>query len=105
MQKKMYSILDRTVNTFFNPIHFVDDADAIRWFTTAVNNKNKQQASNIELYPEQFQLWSVGEFNDSSGQFTGTQKQLIDGLSVKDTEKVYTIKDLIEEIRRIENEK
>ena len=38
MKKQMYALLDHTAQVFLNPISFVNDADAIRWFGTVVNN-------------------------------------------------------------------
>ena len=60
--KKMYSLLDHTAGIFLNPLTFINDGDAIRWFGTVVNNQD--EATNISKHPEQFTLYRLYDFND-----------------------------------------
>ena len=53
--QKMYALLDHTSQIFLNPINFINDGDAIRWFSTVVNNQDEK--TNINKYPEQFTLY------------------------------------------------
>ena len=59
------------------------------------------QLTNISLYPEQFTLWYIGEFDDQLGLFItekdGRQykKEIIAGISVVQEQNVkFTIQDL-----------
>ena len=100
--KKMYSILDTTTQIFLNPISFLNDGDAIRWFTTVVNNDNKQD--NEAMYPHQFILFRLQDFNATNGKYLETMddkemlspKELITGTAVQqEQEKKYSVKELM----------
>ena len=107
----MYSLLDHTSQIFLNPITFINDGDAIRWFGTVVNNKD--EATNISLHPEQFTLFRLQDYNDQTGiyiprdldqdtirnevkELQTAPKQIITGIEVQTEEtKSFTIKQLI----------
>ena len=96
MKKQMYSLLDHTAQVFLNPLSFVNDADAIRWFGTVVNNKDEK--TNISNHPEQFTLFRLADYDDKLGTYEAKEapKQLITGIQVQEEEtKKYTVKDLI----------
>ena len=78
-----------------NPIHFINDAEAIRWFTTCVNDKQK---TNVSLYPQQFILMLVGVYDDEKGQFANEQLELVHGNQVQEEKVQYTIEDMIQTI-------
>jgi len=64
MQKLgLYSVKDIASDTYGAPFTAVNDSVAVRTFTTARHDEN----SNVHLYPEQFLLFKVGEFDDSTG--------------------------------------
>lgn len=96
-KKNIYAILDAQVQAFMNPLEFVNDGDAIRWFTTVVNSEKKE--TNLSLYPHQFTLFKLAEFDDQFGTFERKEKELIAGISVID-KKEPTVDELI---RRLEN--
>ena len=106
--KKMYALLDHTSSIFLNPINFINDGDAIRWFTTVVNNKEEQ--TNINKYPEQYTLYRLSDWDDATGLnqprenekdlTSSAPKQLITGIQVQTEEtKTYTVKQLITMLR------
>ena len=96
MKKQMYSLLDHTAQVFLNPLSFINDGDAIRWFGTVVNNK--EEVTNISNHPEQFTLFRLADYDDKLGTYD-TQSapvQFITGIQVQEEEtKKYTVKDLI----------
>jgi hypothetical protein len=109
MKKQMYSLLDHTAQVFLNPLSFINDGDAIRWFGTVVNNKEEQ--TNISKHPEQFTLYRLADYDDKLGIYSPADeekekiagritnmnpKQIITGIQVQEEEtKTYTVKDLI----------
>ena len=101
MKKKMYALFDKQVNTYMNPLYFVEDAEAIRWLTTVVNEKREK--TNINLYPHQFILIALGEYDDTNGEFINNQRELIQASSVKDKTATYTIDDLFKHLEDYKN--
>ena len=96
MKKQMYALLDHTAQVFLNPISFINDGDAIRWFGTVVNNK--EEKTNISNHPEQFTLYRLADYDDQLGTYDhqAQPKQLITGIQVQEEElKSFTVKDLI----------
>ena len=96
MKKQMYSLLDHTAQVFLNPLSFINDHDAIRWFGTVVNNKDEK--TNISNHPEQFTLFRLADYDDQLGTYDAVMqpKQIITGMQVQEEElKSYTVKDLI----------
>ena len=96
MKKQMYALLDHTAQVFLNPISFINDGDAIRWFGTVVNNNDEK--TNISAHPEQFTLFRLADYDDKLGTYENDHqpKQIITGIQVQEEEtKRYTVKDLI----------
>jgi hypothetical protein len=102
--KKMYALLDHTAQIFLNPITFTNDADAIRWFTTVVNNEKEE--TNINKYPESFTLYRLADYDDKTAEYlprdnenemtSAKPKQLITGVQVTDVENTrYSLKDML----------
>jgi hypothetical protein len=106
MIKKHYSVFDTTSQQFLNPLVFVNHGDAIRWFTTVVNDEKKE--SNIAKYPTQFMLFFMYDMDDKTGM-TGTwnaeqskmdpqktpQELIIGAACVEEQEKTFTVKQLV----------
>ena len=108
MIKKHYALFDTATSSFHNPVHCLNDGDAIRLFTTFVNPTDKEQPTNVSKYPHQFSIWYVGDFDDKTGRYgtfdSNTQtftdktnpRELIAGNSVKQEENTsFTVKELI----------
>lgn len=102
MLKKMYSLFDKKANVHLNPLHFSNHGEAVRWFTTMVNQKG--EATNVSLYPKDFILCYLGEFDDEKGSFQNEYSEVIHGTSVVDTEKRYTLRELYDEILKLERD-
>lgn len=108
MIKKQYALFDTATSSFHNPVHLINDGDAIRLFTSWVNPSKEQEPTNVSKYPQHFSMWYVGDFDDKTGRFgtfdektqTFTDKsqprELIAGNSVKLEENTsFTVKELI----------
>ena len=96
MKKQMYSLLDHTAQVFLNPLSFINDKDAIRWFGTVVNNT--EEKTNISNHPEQFTLFRLADYDDKLGTYDTQAKptQIITGIQVQDEQlKSFTVADLI----------
>ena len=74
--KKTYCLYDHTAMVFLNSLVFENDAKAIQWFTTIVNQEDNTQAPS--MYPESFTLYRLLDFNDKSGQYQPRDKEQID---------------------------
>ena len=101
-------MLDHTAQNFLNPLTFINDADAIRWFTTVVNDE--QQNTNVSKYPEQFTLYRMMDYDDKTGLFESRPqekgelamlpKQIITGIQVQNTEtQKHSLKDILNIIK------
>lgn len=73
MEKLVYSIKDTKVGIFNPPFYMEHEGQAIRTITSVVNDKNTQ----IHMYPEDFELWYLGEFNDSTAEFNQGEKKMV----------------------------
>lgn len=106
MIKRFYSIYDTQARIYMNPIVAQNHADAIRLFTTFVNDKNKE--TTISRYPHQFILFHLFDMDDVLGRvgtLNETKNELIDKnepreliigtACVEEENKKYTVKELI----------
>lgn len=66
MKLKIYSIKDTKIG-FMNPFYSHNDGTAVRDFTNAANEPNKNV---INTNPEDKELWLLGEFDDQTGVIT-----------------------------------
>lgn len=62
---KAFSIYDSKADSFGFPVPFVSEGAAIRTFGDSVNKPDTIH----NLHPEDFSLFHVGEFDESSGMF------------------------------------
>lgn len=77
---KCFSVLDGAVGAYMAPFFMRSVGEAERWFTDAAND----QTSSICKHPEDFELFQVGEFDDS-GQLTGiTPIKVASALALKE---------------------
>lgn len=61
----MFSIKDAKAQIFHKPYFATTHGEAERNFRTTVNSPD----NNLNQYPEDFDLWYLGEYNDQTGQF------------------------------------
>lgn len=68
MKYKIFSIRDRAIDSFGQPFYAPTVGGAIRSFSDEIN----RAAENNQLYKhsEDYDLYSLGEFDDQSGEFT-----------------------------------
>lgn len=75
MNIKLYAIRDNKVG-FMAPYAQVNDEVAKRNFLTEKQQKN----SMISIYPEDFELWKIGEMDEKTGIITQeTMHEIIKG--------------------------
>ena len=92
----MYSLLDHTAQVFLNPLSFINEGDAIRWFTTVVNNT--EEKTNISNHPGQFTLFRLADYDDKTGQYEKDMqpKEIISGMQVQEeATKKFTVSQLV----------
>lgn len=66
MIQQVCSVFDAKSGIYSKPMFFVTKGVAVRSFTDEVNRKE----SDLGAHPEDFQLLSLGTFDDQSGSFT-----------------------------------
>lgn len=81
----VYSAKDLKAGIYHTPFQCRHEAEAIRMFTGAANDKN----TTIAMYPADFELFKLGEWNDFSGQYTNleTPKFVMNGITARDLNK------------------
>ena len=95
-KKRLYSLFDKQVNAFLNPLVFTTDGEAIRWFTTIVNKDTAENA--IFHHYRDYSLYHLGDLDDKSGEVEGPSKRLIEGVAVKEETRQYTLDDLFDKL-------
>lgn len=99
MKLNIYSIFDKAAQAFITPFFMHNKAMAIRVFS---DNVNSQEENNISKHPEQFSLFHLGEYDDSTGVIIPLEKPEVvaTALEVKEfTEE----QDLLKEIRLLKS--
>jgi hypothetical protein len=110
--KKQYALYDATATVFLNPLVFANDAEAIRWFTTSVNEKDVNKQSMVTLHPSDYTLYRLADYDDllgmfqprdvnTSGEPSQEPKRIINGRDVVDNEVKLTLEDIKELIQNI----
>lgn len=78
MKRLIYCVRDRAAEVFGTPFLVTGEGAAIRDFKNAVNSPSKE--SPIYNNPEDFELYSLGSFNDNNGMYeTGTPRMVCTG--------------------------
>lgn len=65
MKNKVYAVLDRKVNAFTHTFQMQHKGAAIRGWITECNDPK----SEMYLFPDDFELFEVAEFDQSSGLY------------------------------------
>ncbi len=82
MQKfQMYSIYDAKAQIFHPPYFNLTHGEAERTFGQIVNDEKTQ----ISQFPEDFDLYHIGEYNDSTGKMSPneTPKHMLKAIALK----------------------
>lgn len=64
---KIYSVYDCKAEAYMQPFFMATKGLAIRGFEQLVNDPK----TTVNKHPEDFTLFEIGEFDDTSGQITG----------------------------------
>ena len=79
---KIIAIKDQATETF-NSVHTVRHVgQATRDFTDAVNDPQNKQ---LHQHPEDFELWQLGDLDESTGTITPNATRIVRALDVKRT--------------------
>nr|QJB20919.1 MAG: nonstructural protein [Microvirus sp.] len=75
----VFSVYDRAAECFRTPFFAEHAGVAIRGFTDAINNPEKN--TDISMHPDDFDLYYIGHFDSDSGKVTSVEfdKPLIQG--------------------------
>lgn len=80
MRLKLYAVYDHTARIHTAPFTARNDEEATRGFAQAVNTPGHQ----FGLYPADFNLFYLGEFDDSTGVIEpATPSSVVNGLHVQ----------------------
>jgi hypothetical protein len=104
MKLNVYSIFDSAASAYTQPFFMHNDGLALRAFS---DNVNAETPNNISCHPDQFTLFKIAEFDDSSGEIEKiTPKSLGNGLELKKPdETLATIETLINKVENFIKEK
>lgn len=78
----VFAVYDLGTAAFGKPIFLRADGEAVRMFT---DETNRAEEGNIVFqHPEHFQLFKLGTWDDSTGEFNATRPdKIVDGAQVK----------------------
>ena len=79
MKYTMYSVKDVMTERYFAPVMMLNDNEAIRQFKTQVNNQQLWKDN-----PQDFDLYSLGTFEEETGEIIYKPTKIIGGRSVVD---------------------
>lgn len=84
MKMSIYSLKDRK-GSFANPYIMQNTEQAIRDVKTAVN---ENKGNILNKYPEDFELYKIGEFDTETGAITSKVEMIINLNELKSIEKI-----------------
>lgn len=90
MKVSVYSFFDSAASAFMKPFYVHGDGEAVRIFQSAINADDK---NNMSLYPQQFTLFKLGEFDDKNASFKLLDAPLSIALGVELVEKPKTLEE------------
>lgn len=64
---KIYAIKDQAIEAFSQPFFVQAQGQAVRMFM----DESKNEQSQINRHPADFELWYLGEFDEQTGTITG----------------------------------
>lgn len=80
--KQLYSCYDKKANTWVNPLVHTSRPEAIRAFTQIINEENEN--SLIYRYPEDYDFWLIGYWDDVNGIVIPDKVLIGNGLDFKE---------------------
>lgn len=80
MTKSFFAIQDVLSERFFAPMLFDSEAVAKRWFSSYINGEESSvQAQNSQ----DFTLWKVGAYDESTGVIVADKHEIVNGRAVR----------------------
>lgn len=73
--KYYFAVKDLAVQAFGNPFLVRSSGEAMRSFQDEVNRDPKE--SPIAAHPEDYELYKIGEYNDTTGEIVGLEPELL----------------------------
>lgn len=67
MRYKILAIRDRAIDSFAQPFFSASVGAAVRSFSDEINRAHEN--NQLNKHPEDFDLYMLGEFDDSAGEF------------------------------------
>lgn len=85
MKMVVLSVRDKAVEAFGRPMFVLARGQGVRSFTDEVNRAAEDNP--LHKHPEDYSLWELGTFDDSSGAFELLQepRKVADGMDVSRT--------------------
>lgn len=80
MKLNIYALKDTKVG-FKTPFYTFNDQVAIRMLANAVNDQ--RNANEINMNPEDHELWYIGTFDDSTGEMTSEVRHVANAIDFK----------------------
>lgn len=101
MKLKVYSIFDTAAQAFTQPFFMHNDGLAIRAFQ---DNVNAKEPNNISQHPDQFALYLLGDFDDSTGDIDKLEqpRRIALGIEMKNPTEEDKTSILIEKMSNLE---
>lgn len=79
MKTKVFSVYDSKAEMYLKPMHLNTTAEALRAFQDAVNN----QETSMYHHPEDYTLFHLGEWDNSTGVYKNNQTPVSLGVAVE----------------------
>jgi len=75
MRYKVLTVRDRAIDAYGQPFFSASVGGAIRSFSDEINRAHEN--NQLNKHPEDFDLFSLGEFDDQTGEFDATRPQQV----------------------------
>lgn len=75
MKRLLCAVYDSASQTFGQPMYVIARGQAVRAFSDEVQRRATDNALN--MHPEDFELWLLGEFEDSNGALIPVEAQCL----------------------------
>lgn len=72
MKLQAYVVYDRAASVYSQPMFVLNEAVMLRIIKNCLNNPEH----NYSLNPDDYTLYSIGEFDDNTGEITGEMKKV-----------------------------
>lgn len=82
MKNQYYAIYDNVSELYGIPVLFQNEKMATRWFKDVINDPKGNET--IFNNPNDFELWKLGTFDNSTGAIEPMISKIVNGTSVKE---------------------